>query len=454
MNLIDQNELYEATRTQEMALIGACLRGGRKTFDEVREILGSGDFLCQPMADAWRGMEALATKNMGIDVITVGDELKKSGNMPNFAIGGISERVLLSQIRESGEPRHVLTYAVKVQEASLKRNELEPLATSMVGWCRNGRSVHSIVEDVTSKLSQLEIYGQHEADTVPIKVAVSEAYDWVEAASKGELVGIPTGYIDLDKLLSNMYGGNFHIVAARPGQGKTALLLSIAKNVCEKRKKPVLFSLEMSREQVAMRLMSQVAQIDTQRLFEGKLQEDEWPKFTNAVETVEDWNMSVNDITSISIPYIRAIARKMKAKDEIDLLMVDYIQLADSDIKRRERRELDVSAISRGLKHIARELDIPVIAASQLSRELEKRSNKRPILSDLRESGSLEQDADIVMFIYRPDQYEPDTLKKNTAEIIVAKHRNGPVGSAELIFRPSFARFENAETRNIKFNGG
>jgi replicative DNA helicase len=212
-----------------------------------------------------------------------------------------------------------------------------------------------------------------------------------------------------------------------------------------------IFSLEMSNEQVVQRLIAQETGIDSQRLRTGKLQENEWPLFTHSIEVFSDTHVYLDDTPAITPLQLRTKCRRLHMEFGLDLVIVDYLQLMGGDT-RNDNRVQEVSYISRNLKVLARELNVPVLAAAQLSRAVEQRSDKRPVLSDLRESGSLEQDADIVMFIYRPDQYEKDTVKQNVAEIIVAKHRNGPVGSVELVFRNALAKFENAATRIFKPN--
>jgi replicative DNA helicase len=242
------------------------------------------------------------------------------------------------------------------------------------------------------------------------------------------------------------------IIAGRPGQGKTGFLLSVAKNAALTHKKHVaIFSLEMSNEQVVQRLIAQQTGIDSHRLRTGKLQENEWPLFAQAVEVMSDTHIFLDDTPAITPLQLRTKCRRLHLEHHLDLIIVDYLQLMGGDT-RNENRVQEVSYISRNLKVLARELNVPVLAAAQLSRAVEQRSDKRPVLSDLRESGSLEQDSDIVMFIYRPDQYEKDTVKQNVAEIIIAKHRNGPVGSVELIFRNALAKFENATTKMFNPN--
>ena len=286
-------------------------------------------------------------------------------------------------------------------------------------------------------------------DLQPISAVLSEYYDRIdELAKRGEEIsGVPTGFIDLDKMLSGLQPSDLLIIAGRPGQGKTGFLLSIAKNAALTHKKHVaIFSLEMSNEQVVQRLIAQETGIDSQRLRTGKLQENEWPLFTQAIEVLSDTHIFLDDTPAITPLQLRTKCRRLHLEHHLDLIIVDYLQLMGGDT-RNDNRVQEVSYISRNLKVLARELNVPVLAAAQLSRAVEQRSDKKPVLSDLRESGSLEQDADIVMFIYRPDQYEKDTVKQNVAEIIIAKHRNGPVGSVELVFRSALAKFENAATR-------
>jgi replicative DNA helicase len=286
-------------------------------------------------------------------------------------------------------------------------------------------------------------------DVQPIRNVLSEYYDRIDdLARRGEdIYGVPTGFIDLDKQLGGLQASDLLIIAGRPGQGKTGFLLSVAKNAALTHKKHVaVFSLEMSNEQVAQRLIAQQTGISSQKLRSGKLEENEWPMFAQAIEVLSETHIFLDDTPAITPLQLRTKCRRLHLEHRLDLVIVDYLQLMGSD-ERTENRVQEVSYISRNLKVLARELNVPVLAAAQLSRAVEQRSDKHPILSDLRESGSLEQDSDIVMFIYRPDQYEKDTLKENLAEIHIAKHRNGPVGTVELVFLSSLAKFENAATR-------
>lgn len=439
----------EKSRENEQALLGAVMREGT-IYEKAREIVTDKDFDWQCYGWAWKACETLFLAGMHIDTITVGDELERMGKIGEFQTHGVvmKGRAALGVIRENGSPRNFMSYAENVKDYSAKREIITFLNDGAL-WAVNGRRAQHIMDDLTKRFSGIQIYGSRDEYTVPISTAVSEAYDWTDRAARGEIVGVPTGFIDLDRMLTSLMSPNLYIIAGRPGQGKTAFLTTIAKHVSKVQHKRVgILSLEMSRLQVAQRLIAQEAEIDLQNIISGKLEEREWSIYTNAVEVVADLPIMINDLSSITMSQIRQAARKMKAEKGLDLLIIDYIQLAGSETGDRfERRELEVSKISRGLKHLARELNIPVLAAAQLSRAVEQRSDKRPVLSDLRESGSLEQDADVVMFIYRPDQYEKDSDKQNVTEIIVAKHRNGPIGSIDLIFRSPYACFVSATSR-------
>mgnify|MGYP002351759040 FL=1 len=298
------------------------------------------------------------------------------------------------------------------------------------------QSVDTIIEEAEKAVFGLsERRVQH--DLQSIQTVLSSYYDRVDLLSQrgDDIYGVPTGLIDLDKLLGGLQKSDLLIVAGRPGMGKTGFLLSIAKNAAQRFKKHVaMFSLEMSSEQLVQRIIAQETGIDTQRLRTGKLQEDEWDIFTHAIDTLGETHIWLDDTPAITPLQLRTKCRRLHMEHELDLIIVDYLQLMSGDV-RSDNRVQEVSYISRNLKVLARELNVPVLAAAQLSRAVEQRADKRPQLSDLRESGSLEQDADIVMFINRPDALEKDNPRQNIAEIIVAKHRNGPTHPGiELVF--------------------
>ena len=282
---------------------------------------------------------------------------------------------------------------------------------------------------------------------VPIKQVVLNALERIEKASKnkGVVTGIPTGFIDLDYKLSGLQPSDLVLVAAKPSKGKTAFVLNIAQHVAFKKEKGVaVFSLEMSKEQLVNRLFALESQVDSQMLRTGNLKDSDWEKLIEGAGIIGRSNLIIDDTPSISVSELRSKCRKYKLEHNIELVIIDYLQLMmGSAGKRQESRQQEISEISRSLKALARELNVPVVALSQLSRAVESRPDKRPMLSDLRESGAIEQDADVVMFIYRDEYYNKDSDKKRQAEIIIAKQRNGPIGTVDLAWLADYTKFAN-----------
>lgn len=440
----------------EENLCGAVLRGGTETFRRASEVVKSTDFHVQVLGWLWEAFESLNEQGMQIDQFTVADELERTDRMKDFSSGPWSGRMYLSNIRDNGEPRNAVSYAENVLDYSNKRH-LEMYTTRWHEQAVNGRRSRDIVADIMNDLSKITVFGVSDEHTAHISTGLSEAFDWSDRAGRGEIVGCPTGFIDLDKMLGTMIAGNVYLVAGRPGKGKTALLLTVALFLAKKGFKIALFSLEMSKLQVSQRLIAQFSEINLHNIVEGKMDEEEWKRFTVAIEAIEAMHIIINDLSSININQIRQTSRRIKAGGGVDLVIIDYIQLASADVKKNANREQEVSEVSRGLKYLADELQVPVLAAAQLSRAVEQRTDRRPVLSDLRESGSLEQDSYCVMFIHRNEIEKPE--RRNVAEIIVAKHRNGATGSIELVFRGEYSKFENAATRYFapvreeEFNG-
>lgn len=431
-------------RENESGLIGAIMRDPYK-YELVREMVSSKDFSWDCYGWCWEAFERLHNEGLHIDQITVGDQLERVGQLKEFQLDEnkvFSGRNALSKLRDQGSPEAVETYAANVLDYSAKR-ELQQLSSLMATWSANRRRATDIVSDITEKLNKVRTYDSKSAKhTQKLGEAVSDAYDHTDAAARGQIQFVMTDFIDLDKMLGGLSAPDLLIIAGRPGQGKTGFLVSVAKNVAKQKKRVAFFSLEMKNNQIAMRLLSQESGVSYDKQKSGKLTELDWPKYTQAVETLADFEnypIFINDLPSIKPSQIR---RELMRIGGADLVIVDYIGLADSDGK-YDSRALEVSAITKSLKSICKEFDVPMLAAAQLSRAMEQRQNKRPILSDLKESGGLEENADVVMFIYRPDQYEENSTKQNIAEIIVAKHRNGPVGSVELIYMPEKTRFDN-----------
>lgn len=437
-----------SNRENEVALIGACLRDSSR-FDALADVIQPEDFSWVPYSNAWQAMKDLRDAHLSVDTVTLGDELDRKGKLQEFMYDGHdsimwSGRAALSKIRESGDPRNVETYAQNVKDYSGKRQLLQ-IAQVMATWSQNGRRSADIIRDIQNRLDSIRTFDSKASrHTMTLAEAVSEAYDHTDNAAQGRIDFVATGYPDLDRLLGGgMTAPDLLILAARPGQGKTALLASIANNVIKAGRVPFIFSLEMLNRQIAMRLIAQESGVSFDKQKSGKLEDREWALYTNAIDNLSagDKQMYLNDLPAISISRIRQELRRVK---RFDVVMLDYIQLGGVDGK-HDRRDQEIGEISRGLKSIAKEFEVPVLAAAQLNRAVEQRANKKPVLSDLRESGDLEQDADIVQFIYRPDD------DQNKAELITAKHRNGPTGVVDLYYKPELTRFESASARIENF---
>jgi len=433
------------SREAEEATIGSVLINPESYYD-VAAFLKSDDFYIHRHQWIWEAFMRLHERRIPIDYLTVAEELNQMGQLAE-AGGPAYLTALINNVPTS---LHAEAYGRIVEENAIRRKML--VAANDIAKLAYQESVG--VEDVMDG-AEKAVFGVSERrmtrDLQPIQQVLSEYYDRIDQlASRGEdIFGVPTGFIDLDRLLMGLQPSDFIIIAGRPGTGKTAFMLSAAKNAAQTHKKHVaIFSLEMSNEQLVQRLIAQETGIDSQRLRTGKLSEEEWPLFTHAIEVLSDTRIFLDDTPALTPLQLRTKSRRLHLEYGLDLIVVDYLQLMSSGA-RSENRVQEVSYISRNMKILARELNVPVLAAAQLSRAVEQRADKEPQLSDLRESGSLEQDADIVMFIHRPEMYEKDTLKQNIAQIKISKHRNGPVGLVELIFRHNLAKFENAATRTV-----
>lgn len=433
------------SREAEEAVIGSVMVNPEAYFD-VASFLKPNDFYIQRNKWIWDVFTRLHEQRMPIDFLTVSDELESLGLLED--VGGPS--YLTSLINNVPTSLHAEAYGRIIEESSIRRRMLTAANDIAKLAYQQETSVDYVMDE-----AEKAIFGVSERrmtrDLQTIQDVLSEYYDRIDQISRRgeEYFGIPTGFIDLDRILSGLQGSDLVIVAGRPGMGKTAFLLNIAKHAGLILKKHVaVFSLEMSNEQLVQRLISQETGIDSQRLRTGKLNEDEWPLFTEAMERLNRTHLFLDDTPALTPLQLRTKCRRLHLEFNLDLIIVDYLQLMSGGV-RSENRVQEVSYISRNLKVLAKELNVPVLAAAQLSRAVEHRTDKDPMLSDLRESGSLEQDADIVIFIHRPEMFEKDPSKQNIAEIKVAKHRNGPTGSVELIFRSNLVKFDNAATKFV-----
>jgi replicative DNA helicase len=436
------NKMIPHNVEAEEAVLGSLLIDPEALF-RVSPFLKGEDFYIQKNAWIYEAILALHERREPVDFVTLCDELERREQLEE--VGGAA--YITQLINAVPSAIHVESYGHIVEQAAVRRRLISAASQIAQLAYQEAEEIDQTVdraEQALFSVSQRRIT----RDLAPIQEVMRRYYDRIEYlyAHQGEPLGVPTGYVDIDRLLGGFQRSDFVIIAARPSVGKTSLCLSMARNAARHGQHTAIFSLEMSSEQIVQRLVSAETGIDSQRLRLGDLHEEEWPLFVQATGKLADLPIFIDDTPSISALQLRTKARRLHAEHGLDLIFVDYLQLMTGDT-RSENRVQEVSYISRSLKAIARELDLPVVAASQLSRAVEQRTDKRPMLSDLRDSGSLEQDADVVMFIYRDELYHPETEKQHIADIIVAKHRNGPTGTIQLFFRSRLAQFLDAETR-------
>lgn len=430
----------------EQSVLGAMLID-KEAIAKVTEVLNADDFYREAHRVIFTAMLELYNKNEAVDLITVTDILRRDNKLED--IGGIAYITSLANIVLTAA--NVKYHADIVAEKSVLR-QLVKVSTEIAAMGYEANDEVGVLLD-TAESRILEISNRKKkADFTPISAVLMDSVQSIEKLlnNKGGLTGIPTGFNDLDKLTSGLHPSDFIILAARPSMGKTALALNIVQNVALRAHKRVggdprsvaFFSLEMSKEQLVNRMLCAEASIDSQRLRIGEMSDKDWDALWAACDTMSKAKIYIDDTAGITVMDMRSRARRLKAEHGLDLIVVDYLQLMQGSGKRNTSgdRQQEVSEISRSLKALARELDVPVLALSQLSRGVEARQVKRPMLSDLRESGSLEQDADIVAFLYREDYYNPETENKHT-ELIIAKHRNGPVDTVNLFFHKQFTKF-------------
>ncbi|WP_059044003.1 replicative DNA helicase [Paenibacillus rubinfantis] len=394
----------------------------------------------------FRRMMELAGEGEPIDLVTLTSRLKDHGELED--VGGVSYLSRLAHSVPTAE--NVESYVAAVKNKYLLR-EIIHAAQTQIAAASSGENVQALLTEMQVSTAKLTDQAAPPQDFKRINDVLVEVVETTEikadAFKRGEITGIKTGYTDLDKMLGGLQKSDLIIVAARPSVGKTAFALNIAQNVAVRSDEPVaIFSLEMSAPSLVARMISAEGNLEASRLRMGDMNDDDWSKMSVAAGVLGETNIRIDDSPGITVHDIRAKCRRLKKQCGLGLVVIDYLQLiASTGGKGRgsENRQQEVSEISRTLKHLARELDVPVIALSQLSRGVEQRQDKRPMMSDLRESGAIEQDADIVAFLYRDDYYNAESEKKNIIEIIIAKQRNGPVGTVELVFMKNFNKFVN-----------
>jgi replicative DNA helicase len=429
-------------RQAEEAVLGSVLINPESYYD-VAQVLEANNFYIIRNRWIWEVFTYLHENRSPIDILTASEELDGRGQLDE--IGG--QAYLVGLVNQTPSSLNAEAYAKIVEETSVRRRMLAAANEMAKLAYQEEKDVSSIIDSAEKSVFNLS-ERRIRRDLQPIQAVVSNYYDRVSMLSQrsDEIFGVPTGLVDLDKLLGGLQKSDLLIIAGRPATGKTGFLITVAQNAAIKYKKHVaLFSLEMSNEQLVQRMIAQETGINTQRLRSGKIAEDEWDVFAQAVEVLSNARIYLDDTPALTPLQMRTKCRRLHLEHHIDLVLVDYIQLMSGDT-RNDNRVQEVSYITRNLKTLARELNVPVLAAAQLSRAVEQRSDKRPMLSDLRESGSLEQDADIVMFIHKTEETD-DSKPSELVELMVAKHRNGPTRDIELVFMKDLAQFFSARTR-------
>jgi replicative DNA helicase len=425
----------------EQSVIGAMIMD-REAIVVASEIITEDDFYSKQCGTLFEVMVELNNEGKPVDIVTLQDRLREKGVPPEVS----SLEYIRDLITAVPTSANIKYYANIVADKAVLRRLIK-LNEEIANTCYAGKeSLEVILEDTEKRVFNL-VQRRNTEEFVPIRQVVMNAMDQIEKASKnkGSVTGIATGFIDLDYRTAGMQPSDLVLIAARPSMGKTAFVLNIAQHVAFKLNQTVaIFSLEMSKEQLVNRLFSLESKVDAQKLRTGNLADSDWEKLIETAGVIGKSNLIIDDTPGISIAEMRSKCRKYKLEHDLKMIIIDYLQLMSGSGK-GESRQQEISDISRSLKALARELSVPVLSLSQLSRAVEQRPDHRPMLSDLRESGAIEQDADVVMFIYRDDYYNKDTEKKGIAEIIVAKQRNGPIGTVELVWLPEYTKFANMQ---------
>lgn len=431
----------------EQSVIGSMIMD-REAIVVASELISGEDFYNKQYGILFETMVELNDEGNPVDLVTLQNRLREKDVPPEVSSLEFV-RELITAVPTSANIKY---YANIVAEKATLR-KLIRLNEEIANTCYAGKeSLEFILDDTEKRVFQL-VQKRTTDDFVPIRKIVMNAMDKIETAAKnkGSVTGIPTGFIDLDYRTAGMQPSDLILVAARPSMGKTAFELNLAQYMAFKKNLTVaLFSLEMSKEQLVNRMFSLESSVDAQKLRIGQLNDQEWERLIESAGTIGKSNLIIDDTPGISIAELRSKCRKYKLEHNLSIIMIDYLQLMTGS-GRSESRQQEISDISRSLKALARELNVPVVALSQLSRAVEQRPDHRPMLSDLRESGAIEQDADVVMFLYRDDYYNHDSPDKGLSEVIIAKQRNGPIGTVKLAWLPEYTKFANLEHRKEDF---
>jgi replicative DNA helicase len=425
----------------EQSVLGSMIVD-KESISTAVEILKPDDFYREANKEIYEAILDLYNRNEPVDIITLSEELKKRGTLE--AVGGITYLGSLSG--SIATTSNIEYYCNIVEEKATLRSLIKSCDEIMAKSYEGSEDINSIIETAEKNIFDIT-QGRRYEGFAPIKEVLLDSFDRMEEmARKGDgLTGLTTGFVDIDNKMSGMQKSDLILLAARPSMGKTSLGINIALNSALKANASIaVFSLEMSKEQLVQRMLSSTAHVNLQKVIGGNLDENEWAEVIRAMGPLSKAKIFLDDTPGITVMEMKAKCRKLKIEQDLDLIVVDYLQLMQSD-SNHENRQQEISSISRGLKALAKEMECPVLALSQLSRAPEVRSDHRPILSDLRESGAIEQDADVVLFLYRDEVYNQDTDKKNIAEVIIAKHRNGPTGTVELAWLGEYTKFLNLE---------
>ena len=428
----------------EQAIIGSMLTDKDAVISAI-EVLKEEDFYREDNKAIYTAILNLYNRAEPVDIITVKAELEAMGKFEQ--VGGLE---YLAELPEKvPTTANAMKYIKIVEEKSLLRRLIHTANEIIELGYNPTEDVEDIMEGAEKKIFNI-MQDKNQKGYTPIKDVLVESFTQLEELynRKQHITGVPTGFSELDYKTSGFHGSELILIAARPAMGKSAFALNIATNAAVRARVPVaIFSLEMSKEQMVNRILCSEAMVDSNKVRTGKLEEDDWTKLAEAIGPLSEAEIYIDDTPGISVTEIRAKCRKLKLEKNIGMVVIDYLQLIQGSNKRNGSREQEISEISRSLKILAKEIGVPVIALSQLSRAVEQRPDHRPMLSDLRESGAIEQDADIVMFLYRDDYYNQDSEKKDIAEVIMAKHRAGSTGTVELLWLGSYTKFVNLERR-------
>lgn len=438
-----EEELIKKTpphsKAAEQSVIGSMLINP-ETVITASEILEADDFYDKRYGLIFSAITALEKEGKAIDIITIENKIKEM-EQPLGAIDIDIFKELLIAVPTSVNIAH---HAEIVYKNALLRRLIKVTEEISLSCYAGESTLDDILQSTEKKIFDL-IQKRHVSDTTDIKKVIFSVIESIAAAAKsgGTVTGIPTGFYDLDYKMAGLQNSDLILIAARPSMGKTAFALNIAEYVTVKKNvTTAIFSLEMSKEQLAKRILAMNSRVDSQKLRTGDLSDEEWMDIVDSAKTIGETNLIIDDTPGISVGELRSKCRKLKIEKNLGLVMIDYIQLMTGG-KKIESRQQEISEISRSLKALAREIDAPIIALSQLSRKVESRDDKRPMLSDLRESGAIEQDADVVMFIYRDEYYNKDTETPGVTEIIIGKQRNGPIGTVRLGWKSELTKFVN-----------